>query len=151
MTQRLRSIPGVGPIVARVLVAWLVDPRRFKSRSALASYAGLGLGQGITNWQPVGRARASRRGQRGLKRVLFIAARVAISHKNALAQRYEARRAAGWEDRKAIRDIVRCIRAYVRVAACRAPKGFAFEGRCQAEPPGELRFPTGPSEAHQYD
>ena len=87
IAQRLRSIPGVGPIVARVLVAWLVDPRRFKSRSALSSYAGLGLGQGITNWQPIGRARASRRGQRGLKRVLFIAARVAISHKNALARR----------------------------------------------------------------
>lgn len=109
VAQRLRSIPGVGPVVASVLVAWLVDPRRFKSRSALASYAGLGLGQGITNWQPIGRARASRRGQRAVKRVLFIAARVAISRKNALARRYERRRTAGWEDRKAIRDIARCM------------------------------------------
>ncbi|MFH0965872.1 MAG: transposase [Planctomycetota bacterium] len=108
--EKLRTIPGVGPIVALVLVAWIVEPLRFKSRRAISAYAGLGLGQGITNWQPTGRARASRRGQRQLKRVLFLAARAAIRTKDsALARRYRARLASGWEDRKAIRDVARCI------------------------------------------
>lgn len=106
---RLKSIPGIGPVAARTIAAWIVDPHRFKSRNALSSYGGLGLGQGWTNWQPIGHARASNRGQRELKRVLFIAARAALIGDNALNRRYQARIQAGWEDRKAIRDVARCI------------------------------------------
>lgn len=69
--RRLQQIPGVGPVTAVTLVAWIVDPTCFRSPGALAAYAGLGLGQGITNWRPVGRTRASRRGNRAIKRVLF--------------------------------------------------------------------------------
>jgi len=113
---RLCTIPGVGPVIARTLVGWIADPARFKSRSALCSYAG--LGQGWTNWQPVGPARASRRGNRSVKRALFLAARAALRGHNALALRYRARRAAGWEDRKAIRDLARTI-LYTSVALWR--------------------------------
>lgn len=112
--KRLSSIPGIAALVARTIVAWIVDPHRFKGRKALSAYGGLGLGQGFTNWQPIGRSRASRRGQRELKRVLFIAARAALLGDNAFRRRYEARRKAGWEDRKAIRDIARCILMTVR-------------------------------------
>lgn len=107
--KRLQTIPGFGVLTARTFVAWIVDPLRFKSRKALSSYAGLGLGQGWTNWKPVGRARASKRGQRELKRILFTAARAATHGHNALARRYQARLQAGWDDRKAIRDIARTI------------------------------------------
>ena len=69
--RRLQGIPGIGPRHSRTVVAWIVDPRRFRSRSAISSHGGLGLGQGFTNWRPVGRARASRRGLRELKRALF--------------------------------------------------------------------------------
>lgn len=106
---RLKTIPGVGSLVAPNLVAWIVDPDRFYSRRGLSSYGGLGLGQNITGWKTTGRARASRRGQRELKRVEFIAARSAINGRNALARRYQVRIACGWEHRKAIRDIARCI------------------------------------------
>ncbi len=110
VVQRLQTIPGIGPVIARTLVAWIADPSRFKSLSALSAYAGLGLKTDISNWQAVRRAHASRRGQRALKRVLFLAARAALrSKENAFARRYAARRAAGWEDRKAIRDIARKI------------------------------------------
>lgn len=44
-----------------------------------------------------------------MKRALFLAARAALRGKNALRTRYDARIAAGWEDRKAIRDIARTI------------------------------------------
>jgi len=60
IVRRLQTIPGVGPITARTLVAWIADPRRFENRRALSGYGGLGLGQGWTNWKPVGRARASK-------------------------------------------------------------------------------------------
>jgi transposase len=106
---RLCTIPGVGAIVAGTVVGWIAEPGRFRNRSSLCSYAGLGLGQGWTNWKPVGPARASRRGNRSLKRALLLAARAAIRGHNALARRYQARRQAGWEDRKAIRDTARTI------------------------------------------
>jgi transposase len=107
--DRLDGAPGVGAITARTVVAWVVDPGRFRSRKALASYAGLGLGQGWTNWQPTGPAKASKRGQRELKRVLFLAANAAVKGHNALARRYQARQDAGWEHSKAIRDTARTL------------------------------------------
>ena len=88
---------------------------RFKNRRALSAYAGLGLGQGITNWQPTGRAQASKRGQRQVKRVLFLAAQAAIHTNNsAFAKRYRARLSSGWDERKALRDIARCILSTAR-------------------------------------
>jgi len=121
----LMSIPGVGPITAQTIVAWLVDPRRFKSRNALGSYAGLGLSQGWTNWQPIGRAKASKRGQRMLKRVLFLAAyAAALRSGSALARRYQARRDSGWEHKKAIRDVARKI---LNVAARICREGCAYD------------------------
>jgi transposase len=107
VVRRLQGIPGVGPRLARVILAWIVDPGRFRKRSAVSAYGGLGLVQGVTNWRPTGRAHASRRGQRQLKRALFLAARVAVRGENGLGRRYRARREAGWEDRKAIRDVAR--------------------------------------------
>ena len=107
--DQLQSAPGVGPITARTAVAWVVDPGRFRNRKALSSYAGLGLGQGWTNWKPTGHAKASKRGQRELKRVLFLAANAAIKGDNALARRYQARLDAGWEHGKAIRDTARTL------------------------------------------
>ena len=109
LIERLESVPGVGTLTARTVAAWVIDPGRFRSRKALASYAGLGLGQGYTNWQPTGPAKASRRGQRKLKRVLFLAANAAVKGQNALARRYQARLDAGWEHSKAIRDVARSI------------------------------------------
>jgi len=107
--ERLQTVPGVGPVVARTLAAWIVEPERFKSRSALSAYAGLGLKRNVSNWKP-GREHASVRGQRAVKHVLFLAARATIRWgNNAFALRYQARRSAGWEDRKAIRDIARKI------------------------------------------
>ena len=105
--ERLQSIPGVGPTVARTLVAWIVDPARFRSRPALSSYAGLGISQKVTHWKATGKAVASRRGQPELKRVLYLAAAAAVNGRNAWARRFRMRMDAGWERRKAIRDVAR--------------------------------------------
>ncbi len=129
--ERLCTIPGVGPVIARTLVGWIAEPTRFKSRSALYSYAGLGLGQGWTNWQPVGRARASRRGNRCVKRALFLAARSASRGHSALARRYQARREEGWEDRKAIRDLARVI---LKIAVLLWRKGATYDDAAVSVP-----------------
>ncbi len=106
---RLEAIPGVGPKTGPPIIAWIADPARFRNRGAKSSYGGLGLKQDVSNWKPTGRAHASRRGNRELKRALFLSARGALRGKNALRRRYDARIASGWEDRKAIRDIARTI------------------------------------------
>jgi len=105
----LGTIPGVHTKTGPAIIAWLADPRRFKSRGAKSSYGGLGLKQDVSNWKMTGRAHASKRGNRELKRALFLAARGVLKGKSALRKRYDARRAAGWEDKKAIRDIARTI------------------------------------------
>jgi transposase len=114
--KRLKTIPtsatlqaGMGPKTTPAIVAWIAGPERFKSRNALSSYAGLGLKQDVTHWEMVGHAHASKRGNRELKRALLLAARGALKGTSALRRRYDARREAGWEDRKAIRDIARTI------------------------------------------
>jgi transposase len=129
---KLQTIPGVGALVAPTFVAWIVDPDRFESRKKVSSYGGLGLGQNITGWKATSRARASRRGQRELKRAEFIAARSAINGRNALARRYQARIACGWEHRKAIRDIAR----YILNIACRIMRtGEEYDDRKVNVPP----------------
>jgi transposase len=105
----LRAIPGVGSLTAMTIVAWIINPRRFKSMAAISAYAGIGLGQGVTAWAVVSPTRASKRGNRALKRVLFLAARAAIGGINGLSERYQARIELGWDDRAAVRDIARKI------------------------------------------
>ena len=122
-TEKIKKIPGIGNKLAPVICAWIVDPGRFKSRKAVSSYAGLGIGQGYTNWLPVGHARASKRGNRELKRALFLAARCAVRGDNALARRYAARIESGWPDRKAIRDIARSI-LYIVIGIWKVKGGY---------------------------
>lgn len=128
--KRLQSVPGIGPITARTLAGWIADPERFGNRQALSSYAGLGLGQGWTDWKPIGRARASKRGNRSIKRVMFLAAKAASRTDSALGKRYQARRQSGWGHDKAIRDLARTM---LRCAWCLWKKGIDYDdGRVAA-------------------
>jgi len=133
--RRLETIPGIGPVTARVIVAWIVNPERFKKFSGLCSYAGVGLSQNVTGWRATRRPRASRRGQRHLKRALFQSARGALrGSSNALKQRYDVRVRGGWEPRKATRDLVRTLlRAIVGVWKT---KGVYDDGRIKIPPLG---------------
>jgi transposase len=134
--RRLQTPPGSGPITARTLVGWIADPHRFRNRHALSSYGGLGLGQGWTNWRPIGRAHASKRGNREVKRVLFLAAKAAACSKSALGRRYEVRRQAGWAHDKAIRDLARTI---LETAWCLWKKGVAYDDGRVAVPQPSMR------------
>jgi len=138
---RLDGIPGVGPVTARTIVGYVVDPGRFKNRNALNAYAGLGLCRGVTNWKVVSRARASSRGQKRLKRVLMIATEAALKGENAFSRRYRARREAGWDERKAKRDGARTI----LFVAC----GMWKNGREYNE--ALVRVPAPPAKAARAD
>lgn len=135
IVAKLRKIPGVGALVAPTIVAWIVDPTRFTSRSEISAYGGLGLGQNVTRWRMIGRARASKRGQRELKRVLFIAARGALMGDNALAKRYQARIASKWEDKDAIRDIARQV-LFIACAMMRTGEEYDDQRVMIPPPPG---------------
>ena len=129
--ERIDTIPGAGPITARTLVAWIADPKRFRGRRALCSCGGLGLGQGYTDWKPIGRARAAKRGNRAIKRVLFLAARAAVKSNSAPARRYQAQRQAGLDERAATRNLARTI----LFIACRLwKKGKDYDDTCVAVP-----------------
>ena len=121
--KTLRTVPGLGPRTAPIVAAWIADPTRFKSTSALSLYAGLGLKNDWTAGRQVKRARASKRGNRELKRALFLSARGALTGTNAMKRRYDARIAAGWEDRKAIRDVARTI-LFVACAVWRSGQDY---------------------------
>ena len=94
VVKKLRGVPGLGPKTTPTFVAWIAGPDRFRSQSGLSSYAGLGLKNDISNWKPTKRARASKRGNRELKRALFLSARGALNGTNALRARYDARNGA---------------------------------------------------------
>jgi transposase len=123
VVAKLKKIPGIGVLVAPTIVAWIVNPSRFQRMNQISAYGGLGLGQNVTCWKTIGRARASKRGQRELKRVLFIAARAATLGDNALARRYQVRISSRWEDKDAIRDVARHI-LFIASAIMRTGKDY---------------------------
>jgi transposase len=120
---RPRGVPGLGPRTAPTLAAWLAAPGRFRSEPGLSSHAGPGLKDDFSNWKRTKRARASKRGDRELKRALFLPARGALKGTSALRRRYDAGIAAGWDDRKAIRDVARTI-LFVACAVWRSGKEY---------------------------
>lgn len=66
--QRLKTVPGVGPIVAAAFVAAIDDVRRFPSAARLASYLGLTPGENTTGGKQrfTGITRAGKRQLRAL-------------------------------------------------------------------------------------
>jgi transposase len=86
----LTSIPGIGPIGAYSLVAYLEDGRRIPNKRKLWRYAGLSLRRHES--RDKGTQGASYSGNRMVKRVLMSAAITVISRQadNALARYWEA-------------------------------------------------------------
>ena len=86
----LASIPGIGPIGAYTLLAYLEDGRRIPNKRKLWRYAGLSLRRHESNDK--GKQGASHSGNRMVKQVLMSAAITVVSRQedNALAQYWEA-------------------------------------------------------------
>ena len=83
----LRSIPGIGPLLAAVIWSEIGDIGRFASAKALANDTGL-----VASYYDSGDVQVSgpitRQGSRWLRWALVTAANVAIQHRNPFADRY---------------------------------------------------------------
>lgn len=86
-TALLQSVPGAGPVVAATVVAIVETPARFASKEKLWNYAGLA----VAHSQSAGKSRtgrASKKGNRMLKKVLMQAALSASKTDSRFGRRY---------------------------------------------------------------
>jgi transposase len=83
----LRTIPGIGPILAPVIWSEIGKLQRFASASALVNYTGL-VPSLYQSGEVSVQGHITRQGSRWLRWALITAANVVIQHRNPLARRY---------------------------------------------------------------
>jgi len=118
--QRLRRIPGIGPISALTILAEAGDLRRFSHHRQFLKFCGFDLATEQSG-QFRGLSRLSKRGNARLRAVFWMAANVAVRmRENSFRAKFERymRRDPGSADRKR--------KAYVAVAAKIARVAFAL-------------------------
>ena len=85
---RFEALPGIGWIRGVTFYAYIDAPQRFRSKSALWRYCGIGLERRHSGRGPV-QTRLCRQGNRQLKNVLISAAKCAIRQdENPFADKY---------------------------------------------------------------
>jgi len=107
---RLKSIPGIGPIGAYTLLAYLENGWRIPNKRKLWQYCGIGIRKHETNQK--GHKSASRKGNRYLKNSLMTAASAITARRmadNALTRRWLAGLAAGVASDRLRRNLARKI------------------------------------------
>jgi transposase len=91
----LRSIPGVGPASSGAIVASVVDVRRFPSAEKLVAYLGLDCRVHESGSSVRGKGYLTKRGDRSLRHLLYMAAFVATRHVPELGAYYAKKRSEG--------------------------------------------------------
>ena len=87
---RLRTIPGIGPILALIILAESRDLRRFRHHRQYLKYCGLDLCTAQSG-QTRGLSHLSKRGNARLRYAFWLAASVAIRmRQNSFRRKYEA-------------------------------------------------------------
>ncbi|GFE91904.1 transposase [Steroidobacter agaridevorans] len=86
--QRLRTVPGIGPITALVILAEAGDLRRFGHHRQFLKFCGLGLAKSQSG-ACQSRERLSKRGNARLRCALWISAMAAVRmRENAFRDKY---------------------------------------------------------------
>ena len=111
--KRLRTVPGVGPVVASILVAVIDDPWRFATKRKLWRYAGLGVRRASSGNSKTIREGGAHTGNRLLKYGIMQAAHAAIKGHNRFARHYRQMIAAGIDRAMAKKTVARNILATV--------------------------------------
>jgi transposase len=136
--QRLRRIPGIGPIAALTILAEAGDLRRFSHHRQFLKFCGFDLATEQSG-QFRGLSRLSKRGNARLRAVFWMAASVAVRmRENSFRAKYERymRSDPGSADRKR--------KAYVAVAAKIARVAFALiRSGADYRPFHEVAVPSG--------
>jgi transposase len=87
--QRLRQVPGIGPITAMTILAEAGDLRRFRHHRQFLKFCGLDLAT-YQSGQFRGQTKLSKFGNARLRRALWVAAQVAIRQRdNSFRAKYE--------------------------------------------------------------
>lgn len=109
VVRNLCDLPGVGPVRAATLVAFVDTPFRFKTKQKLWKYMGIGLERRQSGSGHVA-LRVPRRCSRTLKSVILGAAKsAAASGNNPFADQYERWLADGCSPRIARRNLARSL------------------------------------------
>lgn len=107
MMRRVAELPGYGPVRAATLICYLDTPWRFKSKSALWKYVGIGLRR-ASSGEGMEFVCVEQACNRLLRNVVIGAAQSAIEQKeNVFARRYVAWIKAGRSARNARRSVAR--------------------------------------------
>jgi transposase len=122
VSQRLATIPGIGPIIATAITATVADPSAFRSGREFAAWLGLTPTQRSTGGkQRLGRI--SRKGDQYIRRLLIIGAQTVLL-------RSKAAKANPW-----IQNLLaRCPRLKVAVALANKMAGIAWAVMAKGEP-----------------
>jgi hypothetical protein len=142
--RTLEQIPGIGPVIAPVLEAFLGDVTRFRNARCLLSYCGLVPRKKQTGLSdrsmPITKA-----GDRLLRKYLFLAADVARQNDPEFAAYYARRFKSGDHHERIIVALARKLAARVYALLVRrvATRHAEREGRPTAPASYELRTPEG--------
>ena len=122
VSQRLATIPGIGPIIATAITATVVDPSAFRSGREFAAWLGLTPTQKSTGGkQRLGRI--SRKGDQYIRRLLIIGAQTVLL-------RSKVAKANPW-----IQNLLaRCARLKVAVALANKMARIAWAVMAKGEP-----------------
>ena len=122
MSQRLATIPGIGPVIATAIAATVADPSAFRSGREFAAWLGLTPTQRSTGGkQRLGRI--SRKGDQYIRRLLIIGAQTVLL-------RSKAAKANPW-----IQNLLaRCARLKVAVALANKMARIAWAVMAKGEP-----------------
>jgi transposase len=109
VVRRFEALPGIGWIRGMTFYALIDTPHRFRGKSALWRYCGIGLERRHSGNGPV-RTRVTRQGHRRLKDVLLGAAKSAVAQAdNAFADKHRAWKEEGLHPANARRNVARAI------------------------------------------
>jgi transposase len=122
VSQRLATIPGIGPLIATAIAATVADPSAFRSGREFAAWLGLTPMQRSTGGkQRLGRI--SRKGDQYIRRLLIIGAQTVLL-------RSKAAKANPW-----IQSLLaRCARLKVAVALANKMARIAWAVMAKGEP-----------------
>jgi transposase len=109
--RAVKGIPGVGDVVASIMVAVIADPQRFPDKRKLWKYAGLSVRSQSSGGADSARQGGSNEGNRLLKYAVMVAARNAVRGSNRFSRHYADMTAAGIDPRIALKTIARGILA----------------------------------------
>ena len=84
----LESIPGIGPVVSRLMVS-VIRSRKFTTAPQCAAFIGVVPVQFESGSSVRGRSRLSKAGDASVRAKLYMAAVVAIQHNPDIKQQYE--------------------------------------------------------------